>query len=269
VNKWISQNRIFAKSAIYLALYTCWIGTAYAATEATTEQTNALPMIVVTAENNTENSYTKKNASTSTKLDLSVKETPQSVSVITRKQIEDMGATNLGDALLNTTGILLTGDNTERTNFSIRGFNVGDGWNSNILQYDGVAVNASNVTSSKPDMATIESIEVLRGAAGLMQGSGDPSGAINLIRKKPTEVFQASGAVSYGSWNTVRGEMDVSGPLNQSGSVRGRLVVAGQDGDSFMKSVTRDSNVLYGIVSSDLTENTLLDIHVKVNMQFP
>ncbi|MDO6644795.1 TonB-dependent siderophore receptor [Acinetobacter guillouiae] len=260
MNKWISQNRIFAKSAIYLALYSCWIGSAYAATEATTEQTHALPMIVVTAENNTENNYTKKNASTSTKLDLSIKETPQSVSVITRKQIEDMGATNLGDALLNTTGILLTGDNTERTNFSIRGFNVGDGWNSNILQYDGVAVNASNVTSSKPDMATIESIEVLRGAAGLMQGSGDPSGAINLIRKKPTEVFQASGAVSYGSWNTVRGEMDVSGPLNQSGSVRGRLVVAGQDGDSFMKSVTRDSNVLYGIVSSDLTENTLLNI---------
>ena len=169
MNKWISQNRIFAKSAIYLALYSCWIGTAYAATEATTEQTHALPMIVVTAENNTENNYTKKNASTSTKLDLSIKETPQSVSVITRKQIEDMGATNLGDALLNTTGILLTGDNTERTNFSIRGFNVGDGWNSNILQYDGVAVNASNVTSSKPDMATIESIEVLRGAAGLMQ----------------------------------------------------------------------------------------------------
>ena len=54
--------------------------------------------------------------------------------------------------------------------------------------------------------------------------------------------------------------MDVSGPLNQSGSVRGRLVAAGQDGDSFMKSVTRDSNVLYGIVSSDLTENTLLNI---------
>lgn len=259
MRRYIGQNHISPKRAICLALYTCGVGTAYADIE-NTDETVKLPEIVLTAEHDSDDSYSKKNASTSTKLDLTIRETPQSVSVITRKQVEDMGATNLGDALLNTTGILLTGDNTERTNFSIRGFNVGDGWNSNLLQYDGVAVNASNVTSSKPDMATIENIEVLRGAAGLMQGSGEPSGAINLIRKKPTSTFQANGALSYGSWNTIRGEVDVSGPLNQSGSIRGRLVAAGQDGDSFMTSVTRDSNVLYGIMSSDLTDRTLLNI---------
>ncbi|MEB6668774.1 TonB-dependent siderophore receptor [Acinetobacter vivianii] len=255
----ISQYRIFPKSAIYLALYTCWVGTAYAATEAATAQTNILPTIVVTADDSLENNYTKKNASTSTKLNLSVKETPQSVSVITQKQMEDMGATNLGEALLNTTGIILTGDNTERTNFSIRGFNMGDGWNSNLMQYDGVAVNATNVASSKPDMAMLESVEVLRGAAGLLQGSGEPAGTVNLIRKKPTADFHASGAVSYGSWNTVRGEVDVSNRLNESGTVRGRLVLAYQDGDSWMKAVTRDSNLLYGIISADLTKNTLLN----------
>lgn len=259
MRRYSCQNLTFTRSAIYLALFSCGITTAYADTGEVVEPV-MLPVIELTADNSPENNYIKKNASTSTKLDLSVKETPQSVSVITRKQAEDMGATNIADVLLNTTGILLTGDNTERTNFSIRGFNVGDGWNSNLLQYDGVAVNATNIASSKPDMATIESIEVLRGAAGLMQGSGEPSGAINLIRKKPTESFQASGAISYGSWNTIRGEVDVSGPLNQSGSIRGRFVAAGQDGDSFMKSVTRDSNVLYGIISSDLTENTLLNI---------
>ncbi|GAA5005948.1 TonB-dependent siderophore receptor [Acinetobacter puyangensis] len=220
---------------------------------------NQLPVITVNAENETAISYTKKQASTSTRLDIDVKETPQSVSVVTRKQIEDMGVTNLGQALLNTTGIILTGDNTERTNFSIRGFNVGDGWNSNLMQYDGVAINANNVTSSKPDVATIESIEVLRGAAGLMQGSGEPSGAINIIRKKPTAEFQANGAISYGTWDTKRAEFDISGPLNKAGSVRGRLVVAGQDADSYMTAVTRDSNVLYGIVSADLTDHTLLN----------
>jgi iron complex outermembrane receptor protein/outer membrane receptor for ferric coprogen and ferric-rhodotorulic acid len=52
-----------------------------------------LPTIVVTADESLENNYTKKNASTSTKLNLNIKETPQSVSVITQKQIEDMGAT--------------------------------------------------------------------------------------------------------------------------------------------------------------------------------
>ena len=255
----ISQFGIFPRSALYLAVCSCWFGAAHAATEVITAQTEVLPTIVITADESLENNYTKKNASTSTKLNLNIKETPQSVSVITQKQIEDMGATNLGEALLNTTGIILTGDNTERTNFSIRGFNMGDGWNSNLMQYDGVAVNATNVASSKPDMAMLESVEVLRGAAGLLQGSGEPSGTVNLIRKKPTAEFHASGVVSYGSWNTVRGEVDVSNRLNESGNVRGRLVLAYQDGDSWMKAVTRDTNLLYGIISADLTKNTLLN----------
>ena len=254
---------LFRKNIIYLSICACWLGNAHAATAVASAQEqniSTLPTITVSAIEDEGASYVMKNASTSTKLNLNVRETPQSVSVVTRKQIEDMGATNLGDVLQNTTGVILTGDNTERTNFSIRGFNVGDGWNSNLMQYDGIAINASNVASSKPDVATIQSIEVLRGAAGLMQGSGEPSGAINIIRKKPTDYFQANGAVSYGSWNTVRGEMDVSGPLNQSGSLRGRLVVAGQDGDSFMKGVSRDSNVFYGMISSDLTDKTLLNM---------
>lgn len=107
-------------------------------------------------------------ASAATKLDLNVKSTPQSISVVDRQQIEALGVTNLGQLLLQTTGVILTGDNSERTNFSVRGFNLGDGWNSNLLQYDGIPINASNVAASKPDMALVESVEVLRGAAGLM-----------------------------------------------------------------------------------------------------
>ena len=221
---------------------------------------NQLPTIAVQAKQTDDKGYIKTKSSTATKLNIDVKKTPQSVTTISRKQIEDMGFNNLGEALTNTTGIVLTGDNSERTNFSIRGFNLGDGWNSNLLQFDGIALNASNVAASKPDMAMIESIEVLRGASGLMQGSGEPSGAINLIRKKPTEHFQANGSVSYGSWNTVRGEVDLSGPLNQQGSVRGRFVAAYQDGDSWMKAVTRDTNLLYGIISADLTPSTLLNL---------
>lgn len=222
-----------------------------------------LATVFVSAEGLEEDGYTKKQASTSTKLELDVKNTPQSVTVVTRKQINDMGASNLGQVLLQTTGIILTGDNSERTNFSMRGFNLGDGWNSNLLQYDGVPINASNVAASKPDMALVETIEVLRGAAGLMQGSGEPSGAINIIRKKPTADFQANAAVSYGSWDMYRAEVDVSNSLNESGTVRGRVVAAYQDADSYMTGVTRDTNLFYGILSADLTTNTLLNVSYK------
>ena len=251
--------------AIFMATY---LASAYAAdgqNASSTPQAKAgtLPTVMVEAGTVEEVTYTGKKASTSTKLDIDIKETPQSVSVITRKQIDDMGASNLGQLLLYTTGVVLTGDNSERTNFSIRGFNVGDGWNSNLLQYDGVPINASNVASSKPDMAMVETIEVLRGAAGLMQGSGEPSGTINIIRKKPTAELQANAAFTYGSWNTYRLEGDVSNSLNESGTVRGRLVGVSQDGDSYMTAVTREINLIYGIVSADLTENTLLNVGYK------
>lgn len=223
------------------------------------DEVKTLPTIVVQAEQ-AETGYTKKQASTSTKLSMDVKETPQSVTVISRQQIDDMGVTDLGQLLMNTTGVMLSGDNSSRTNFSIRGFNVGDGWNSNLMQYDGVAINASNVASAKPDVAMIESVEVLRGAAGLMQGSGEPSGAINIIRKKPTADFQGSAAITYGSWNKYRGELDVSNRLNEEGTVRGRLVLAYQDSDSYLDAVTNESNLVYGIISADVTPNTLLNI---------
>ncbi len=235
------------------------------ANDATADQTqqdnNTLPVISLKASKKT-NTYTGKKASTSTKLDLSLKETPQSITVVTRKQIDDMNATNLGELLSQTTGIILVGDNTERTAFSIRGFGTGDSWGTSTLQQDGVATNSQNVSVSKPDMAMYESVEVMRGAAGLMQGSGEPSGAINLIRKKPTADFQANATISYGRWNSIRGEFDVSNKLNNEGTVRGRFVAAYQDADSFMTAVTRDTSLLYGIVSADLTANTLLNIGI-------
>ncbi len=251
---------------ILATLLICGLSSAQAQQSSTTDNQQGkrtLGKVVVNAEAIEEVSYTGKEASTSTKLNLSLKETPQSVSVVTRKQIDDMGATNLGQLLLQTTGIILTGDNSERTNFSVRGFNMGDGWNSNLMQYDGVPINASNVAASKPDMALVESIEVLRGAAGLMQGSGEPSGAINIIRKKPTLDFQANGALTYGSWDMYRAEVDVSNRLNESGTVRGRVVAAYQDANSYMTAVTRDTNLIYGILSADLTDNTLLNVSYK------
>lgn len=251
-----------ATLAVCIATYaTC--GQAQEVAPSSQQKPGTLSKVTVQASVIEEETYTHKEASTSTKLELTLKDTPQSVAVVSRKQIEDMGATNIGQVLLQTTGLILTGDNSERTNFSIRGFNVGDGWNSNLMQYDGIPINASNVGSSKPDVAMIERIEVLRGAAGLLQGSGEPSGAINIIRKKPTEEFQASGALSYGSWDMYRAELDISNRLNESGTVRGRVVAAYQDANSYMTAVERDTNLVYGIISADLTDQTLLNLGYK------
>ncbi|EOB4162469.1 TonB-dependent siderophore receptor, partial [Acinetobacter baumannii] len=81
---------------------------------------------------------------------------------------------------------------------------------------------------------------------------------INNIRKRPTQEFQASGGVSYGSWDTQRYEADVSGSILPSGKVRGRIMGYEQTGDSYLDRYSAEKNGFAGIVEADLTDSTLL-----------
>jgi outer membrane receptor for ferric coprogen and ferric-rhodotorulic acid len=108
------------------------------------------------------------------------------------------------------------------------------------------------------DTSIYERIEVVRGATGLVTGAGDPSATINMVRKRPTEDFRASTSLSAGSWDYRRGEVDVSGPLASNGKVRGRLVGAYTDRESYVRFQHDKSPSLYGVVEADLTDNTRL-----------
>ncbi len=221
-----------------------------------------LPTIVVNANQLgeiTENtgSYTPGKIATATRLVLTPKETPQSISVTTRQEMDDFNLTAIDDVMRHTLGVTVVANDSERTQYYARGFGIQN------FQYDGIpmrrdtAYSAGNTLS---DMAIYDRIEVLKGATGLLTGVGDPGATINLIRKKPTQDFQAHVGLGVGSWNTYRGEIDVSGPVNESGSIRARGVAAYQDKESQQNRYERKTPVFYGIVEADLTENTLLTI---------
>src|SRR5690606_59404 len=106
-------------------------------------------------------------------------------------------------------------------------------------------------------------IEVIRGAAGLLQGSGNPSATVNLVRKKPTHEFAASGAVSVGSWDSYRTEFDVGGPLNDSGTVRGRFVGVYDDRGSYVDYQEAKKSIFYGVVDIDLAPATTLTLGMQ------
>lgn len=93
-----------------------------------------------------------------------------------------------------------------------------------------------------------------------MTGSGDPSATINMIRKKPTSIFHGHTTLSAGSWNDYRGELDVAGPLNKEGTVRGRFVSAYRDSNSYLDHVHQNDAVAYGVLEADLTPNTTLTV---------
>ncbi|MEG2032419.1 MAG: TonB-dependent receptor plug domain-containing protein, partial [Janthinobacterium sp.] len=127
--------------------------------------------------------YAAALAGTATRFTLSPRETPQSLTVITRQQMDDQGVLSLADVLQQTPGVTVSHDDTERYNYYARGFSL------NSFQYDGVPTFDFSTNSNGlgiRDMAIYDRVEVVRGANGLMSGAGSPAGAVNLVRKKPT-----------------------------------------------------------------------------------
>lgn len=210
-------------------------------------------------------SYTTGQTSTATKMNLSIRETPQTITVVTRQRMDDQHLASMTEVLKSTPGITMTQDGGERYNIYARGSAI------NTYQFDGVTTIQENETRSMPntllDMALYDHIEIVRGATGLMTGAGDPSGVVNLIRKKPTREFKSYVQGSAGSWNNYRAEADVSGPLNEHKTLRGRLVAAKQDNDSYMNWYTQNRDILYGVIEADLSEDTLLRLGID-NQQY-
>lgn len=203
--------------------------------------------------------YTPLATTAATKLPLSLRETPQSVSVITRQRIDDQQLNDITKVVEQAPGISVQHQDSERVQFYSRGFKVTDILYDGVPTYPGQYANNGKMQS---DTAIYDRVEIVRGAAGLLNGTGNPGASINLIRKKPTSTFQASGEVSVGSWDRYRSEIDVSGPLNTAGTVRGRVVGAVSDGNSFLDYYSKRRTVGYGILEIDLTPRTLLTIGV-------
>jgi len=201
-------------------------------------------------------SYTAASASTATKLDLSLRETPQSITVVTRQQIDDQRLTNVANVLERSTGITLNRLEHDRIYLYARGFEI------TKIQYDGIP-NVDNYgydTDLMADTAIYDRVEIVRGATGLLSGTGEPSAAVNLVRKRPTREFQGHALLSAGSWDAYRGEVDLSGALTEAGNVRGRFVGSYGESRSYLDAYRKDATGVYGIVEVDLPGDTLLTL---------
>lgn len=181
-----------------------------------------------------------------------LREIPQPVTVLTRQFIEDRGLLNLTDLMLATPGIAVDYTDSERVTYHSRGYAI------DAMQVDGMTITQGGSAFAQPDAAVLDRVEVLRGASGMLRGSGNPSATVNMVRKRPTRDFQASAGVVLGSWDRRRAEGDISGALNASGSVRGRLVAVRDKKDSFQRAMQEDRQVIYGVVEADLSPDTLL-----------
>ena len=233
----------------------------------TSDEIEKLPTITITSSTTqpltTENTglYTAKATTASTGLTLSLKETPQLVSVITRQQMEDQNLTQLMDVVNQAAGLSTKqGGNigSDSSPIYARGQTV-----DNYL-LDGVKLlNSYSSIFQSQDTALFDRVEIVRGANGIMTGAGAASASINMVRKKPLEDFKAAVSASAGSWDTYRADIDVSTPLTQSGNVRGRAVLAYQDGDSYIDRYNEKRKVAYGVIEADLSDQTKASLGVS------
>ena len=184
--------------------------------------------------------YTPGTIATATRLVLTPRQTPQTISVITRAQMDDFGLRGIDDVMRVTPGISIVTYDSERTEYYARGFAIQN------FQYDGIPMSRNSAYSAGntlSDTAIYDRIEVLKGATGLLTGMGDPGATINLVRKKPGKDFAGSASLGGGRWDDYRAELDVGGPLTADGRVRGRAVGAWQDKHSNLDHYQRTSTV--------------------------
>lgn len=191
---------------------------------------------------------------TSARLNLTPRETPQSLSIVTRERMEEQGLQTLAETMQQVTGIYVNYNDTERVTYNARGYAV------NNFQVDGMLNLFGSSLKANGDNVVYDRIEVVRGATGLTTGAGDPSATINQVRKRPTKTFQGNAAVRVGTHELRRAEIDVSGPIAFEGKLRGRFVTAKQEAKSFRPLYEQDLGALYGILEADLAPSTTVAV---------
>lgn len=181
-----------------------------------------------------------------TGLDLSVFETPQSLTIIDAEMIDDFSLVDINGMLKMATGINVDSTETDRTYYNSRGFDI------TSMHVDGIGVPFGELIVGDVDTAIYEKVEVIRGSNGLITGLGNPSGTVNYVRKRPTNELDASARLAVGRWDQLRVVADVSTPLTESGRWAARVVGLYHDKENWLDHYANDRNVFYGIVDGQL-----------------
>lgn len=189
-----------------------------------------------------------------TGLDLSVYDTPQSLSILSAEMIEEFQLDTINSMLQMTTGINVDSTETDRTYYNSRGFDI------TSMHIDGIGIPFGSLIVGDLDTAIYEKAEVIRGSNGLITGLGNPSGTVNYVRKRPTNELEGNVRATLGRWNEQRIVADLSTPLTDSGRWAARVVGAYQDKESWLNHYRNERSVFYGVVDGQIGDAVTLTV---------
>ncbi|MFG6440290.1 TonB-dependent siderophore receptor [Roseateles sp. LKC17W] len=192
-----------------------------------------------------------------TGLAMELKDTPQTISTLDKEDITNFGVSGSNEALALATGINVEQYETNRATFNARGFEI------QLTQLDGLGMsNSWGTVVGREDTFLFEKIELIRGANGLLTGVGNSSGTINYVRKRPTNQDGGEVEVTFGSWNKKRAALDYNKVLTQDGAWAGRLIVATEDKDSYLRDLKDKRTTVYGVVDGQIGDHGVLTVGV-------
>ena len=194
--------------------------------------------------------YHATRSASATRTDTSIHETPQSISVVSRAVVEDIGATRLQDALDYAGGVGRANNfgGQGLTTFTVRGFTTGE------FYRNGFPINRGY--PNMPDANTIERLDVLRGPATMLYGRGDPGGTFNVVSKQPLAERSVTLGSQLDDQGMRRGTLDASGPLDEDGRLAYRLNVVGEGGDTFRDHVQTERYGVTPVIAWQASDDT-------------
>ena len=193
-----------------------------------------LPVVTVTGQQTSFSaydpieSYSAERSASATKTNASIFDTPQSISVVTQKQLVNRGVKTVTQALQYTPSLSVPfGYDTRYDWFSLRGFDA-----KSQVYRDGLLIPTSTYGLPRADSYALERVEVIRGPSSVTYGQAQPGGLVNLVSKRPTEDTLRELRLSAGSDDFFELAGDFSGKVDDEGKLLYRLAFVGNDANS-------------------------------------
>lgn len=216
--------------------------------------TKSLGSLVVEVEKDPTTYSIADGVRSGSKIDIPLKDVPQTVNVVSQQLIRDTSANSMADTLSYVPGVSTSTGDGHRDQVMIRGFlNINDwyvdGYRDDALYYR--------------DLANIERVEVIKGPSAALYGRGSPGGIVNRITKKPDGLERYELALKAGTHDQYRTEVDLGGTLTNDDSIEYRLTGAVEDSHSFRNKFYLKRQAISPSVRFNLDDDT--DVLLQFN----
>ncbi|MGC2165199.1 MAG: TonB-dependent receptor plug domain-containing protein, partial [Gallionella sp.] len=223
------------------------------------DDTNATEMSPIEVRGaNQEKSYIAPVASTGTKTDTPLMETPLNIQVVPQQVLQDQKVTTLAQALKNVSGVKTSPYGGLQEFIYLRGFL------TTTTFRNGFRIDDTNGNGLR-NMTNVDSVEVLKGPAAILYGRVEPGGVVNIVTKQPQAVPYYSLEQQVGSWDHYLTNLDATGPFNEDKTVLYRANISYDKSNSWRDSVTNERLFIAPTLQWRINPQTQMTLEAEYN----